>query len=366
MSKTISAGRTPKIIIESIGGDLSLVGWEGDDILLKADDDEMRISQDGDQVNITCSDDVSLRVPKGANIFIGNIGGDASIRSLVGDLELKDIGGDLSLRDVNSVSIETVHADFSLRGAKGHLFIKSANSDVSIRDVDGNVTLDTVACDLALRDVRGNVSAKVAEDVVMYLNPQAGNVYSVTAGDDILLVMPPKASATLTLNADDINIEWKGIEDEEDATSRVVTLGDGSATILLNAGGDIRVSNQADAGDSAEDFGNFAGIGMDWSGFGDRISRRVDQATQRAQRKVEEAARRIEQKTREAERRAGRGKGFLEVGRWNWDFAPKGVPMSPKPQASDEERFTILKMLQEKKITAEEADKLLSALEGGS
>ena len=81
---------------------------------------------------------------------------------------------------------------------------------------------------------------------------------------------------------------------------------------------------------------------------------------------MEEAARRIEQKTREAERRAGRGKGFLEVGRWNWDFAPKGVPMSPKPQASDEERFTILKMLQEKKITAEEADKLLSALEGGS
>ena len=32
---------------------------------------------------------------------------------------------------------------------------------------------------------------------------------------------------------------------------------------------------------------------------------------------------------------------------------------------SDEERMTILKMLQEKKITSAEADKLLSALEGG-
>ncbi|MBL8101506.1 MAG: DUF4097 family beta strand repeat protein [Anaerolineales bacterium] len=370
MSKTISAGHTPKIMIESIGGDLSLVGWEGDEILFKADEEQMRTSQDGDQVNVSCGDDLSLRVPKSASIFIGNIGGDASIRSLIGDIELKEIGGDLSMRDVNSVSIDTVHADFSLRGAKGNLFIKSANSDVSIRDVDGNVTLETVADDLALRDVRGNVNAKVAEDVVMYLNPQAGNTYSVTAGDDILLVMPPKANATLTLNADDINVDWKGIEDEEDATSRVVTLGDGSATINLSAGGDIRVSNQADAGESAEDFGNFAGIGMDWSGFGERISRRVDQATQRAQRKVEEAARRIEQKTREAERRAagrgGRGKVALEVGRWNWDFAPRGVPMSPKSQASDEERLAILKMLQEKKITAEEADKLLAALEGGS
>ena len=366
MSKTISAGRTPKIVIESIGGDLSLVGWEGDDILLKADEDELRVNQDGEQVTVSCDDDLSLRVPKAASIFIGHIGGDASVRSLMGNLELKEIGGDLSLRDVNSVAIETVHADFSLRGARGHLFIKSANSDVSIREVDGDVTLETVADDLALRDVRGNVTAKVAEDVVMYLNPQAGNTYSVTAGDDILLVMPPKANATLTLNADEINFEWKGIEDDEDATSRVVTIGDGSAAINLNAGGDIRVSNQADAGESAEDFGNFAGIGMDWSGFGDRISRRVDQATQRAQRKIDEAARRIEQKTREAERRATRGKGFLEVGRWNWDFSPKGVPMPSKSQASDEERLAILKMLQEKKITAEEADKLLAALEGGS
>ena len=32
---------------------------------------------------------------------------------------------------------------------------------------------------------------------------------------------------------------------------------------------------------------------------------------------------------------------------------------------SDEERMAILKMLQEKKITSEEADKLLAALEGG-
>jgi hypothetical protein len=52
------------------------------------------------------------------------------------------------------------------------------------------------------------------------------------------------------------------------------------------------------------------------------------------------------------------------VGRWNWDVFPKGGPIPPKPQASEEERLAILKMLQEKKITADEADKLLSALEG--
>jgi hypothetical protein len=368
MSKTISAGRTPKIMIENIGGDLSLVGWEGDDILLKCDDEEeMHCKQDGDKVTISCEDDVSLRVPKASSVFIQHIEGDASIRGVMGGIELKDIAGDLSIRDVDSVAIDTVQSDFSLRGAKGHLSIKSAHSDVSIRDVNGNVSLESVADDLALRDVRGNVSANVAEDVVLYLDPQAGNAYSITAGDDILLVMPPKANATLTLNADEIDIEWKGVVNEEDVTTRVVTLGDGSAVVTLNAGGDIRVTNQANAGDTAEDFGNFAGIGMDWSGFGERISRQVEQATRRATRQADEAVRRAEEAARRMERGVGRrGKAVLEVGRWNWDLSPKGVPMPPKPQATDEERMAILKMLQEKKITAEDAEKLLASLEGDS
>ncbi len=362
MSKTISAGRTPKIVIENIAGDLSLVGWEGDDILLKGDDDEMQFSQNGEMVSITCEDDLSLRVPKASSIFIKKIDGDASIRGVMGGIELKEIDGDLSVRDVDSVAIDTIHSDFSLRGAKGHLSVKSTHGDVSIRDVDGNVSLESVADDLALRDVRGNVSANIAGDVVLYLNPQAGNAYAVSAGDDILLVMPPKANATLTLNADEIDVEWKGVVNDEDATSRVITLGDGSSIVTLNAGGDIRVTNQADAGDTAEDFGNFAGIGVDWSGFGERISRQVEQATRHAAKQAAEAERRVAERIN----RRGAPKVNVGMGRWSWDLSPKGVPMPPKPQATDEERMAILKMLQEKKITAEDAEKLLAALEGGS
>jgi hypothetical protein len=344
-------------MIEFIRGDLSLVGWEGEDILLKGDNDEMQFDQNAETVTISCEDDLSLRVPKEASIFVKKITGDASIRGVMGGIEVQEIEGDLSIRDMDSAAIGTLHSDFSLRGAKGHLSIKSALGDISIREVDGNVSLESVADDLALRDVRGNVNANVAGDVVLYLNPQAGNVYSVNAGDDILLVMPPKANATLTLNADSIDIEWKGIKNDEDITNRVITLGDGSAIVTLVAGGDIRVSNQPNAGDTAEDFGNFAGIGMDWSGFGERISRQVNRAAKQA----EEAARRA---TEHVGRRGG-PKVNVGVGRWNWDLSSKGVPMPPKPQATDEERMAILKMLQEKKISAEDADKLLSALEGG-
>jgi SHOCT-like domain len=365
MSKIISAGKTPKIRIDSIDGDLSVVGWDGEDILIKTDEDELTLEQNGDSVSFSCTDDVSLRIPRDASLFIARIGGDMALRGVMGSLEIQAIDNDLSIRDVGAVTIDTINADFSLRGAKGNLYVKNVGGDVSIRDVEGNITLDSVADDLALRGARGNIKVNVSEDVVVYLEPKADGAYSITAGDDILLVLKPNANVTLSMNGDEIDVHWPGIENQEDVTERVLVLGDGSAKISLNAGGDIRVTNDAEAGNSAEEFGNFAGMNFDWSGFGERISRQVQQATARAARQAEEAGRRVE---RHAERSARRWRGNVKVGRWNWEMGPKGVPTPPTPPSepvAEEERMAVLKMLAEKKITAEQAEQLLNALEGG-
>jgi hypothetical protein len=361
----ISTGKTPKINIAAIDGDLSVVGWDGEDILIKTDEDELTLQHNGEEVSFSCTDDVSLRIPRDASLFIERIGGDMALRGVMGSIEIKEIDNDLSMRDVGSVRIETIKADFSLRGAKGNLSVKSVGGDVSVRDVEGNIMLDSVADDLALRGARGNVKVNVGEDVVVYLEPKADGAYSITAGDDILLVLKPNANVTLSMNGEEIDVDWPGIENQEDVTERVLVFGDGSAKISLNAGGDIRVTNDAEAGNSAEDFGNFAGMNFDWSGFGERISRQVEQVTARAAKRAEEAARRVE---RHAERNARRWRGNVRSGPWNWETGPKGVPTPPSPPSepvAEEERMAILKMLAEKKITAEQAEQLLNALEGG-
>ncbi len=368
MSRTISAGKSPKIKVDAIGGDLSIVGWDGADILVKGDDDELSLNQNGEEISLSCNGDLSLRVPKASSFEFKTIGGDASIRGVLGGIELKNIHGDLSIRDAGSISIDTIGADLSLRGAKGSLYVKNAHGDVSIRDVDGNVSLDSVADDLALRGVGGNIKVNVGEDVIVYLDPKVDGAYSIVAGDDILLVLPPNANATLAIQGEEIDFDWPGVEPDEDATNRAVVLGDGSANISLSAGGDVRVSDRADAGEYAEEFGNFAGLNFDWSGFGEMISRKVGRATAQAAKRAEEAARRAE---RHAERHARKWKANVNVGRWNWDIGPDGVvtpptpPVPPAEPVAEEERMAILKMLQEKKITAAQAEELLSALEGG-
>ena len=108
MSRTISAGKSPKIKIDAIDGDLSVVGWDGEDILIKADEDELTLKQNGDEVLLSCTDDVSLRIPKDASLFIQRIGGDAALRGVMGNVEIKEIDNDLSIRDAGSVSIDTI------------------------------------------------------------------------------------------------------------------------------------------------------------------------------------------------------------------------------------------------------------------
>ena len=365
MSRMISVGNSPNIFADSVGGDVSVVGWDGNEILVKADDDEMHLQQNGDEIRFSCDDDVSLRIPKGSTLTFGSISGDAAIRGVSGDIKISSISGDLSMREVGMVSIDSIESDFSLRGARGNLYIKNADGDVSLRDVDGNVVIDTVADDLALRGARGDIKINVGEDVVVYLEPRDDGQYLVTAGDDILMVLPSNANATVTMQGDEIDVAWPGVKNDPEATDRVVVLGSGTAKITLSAGGDIRLTNQANAAESAEEFGNFAGLNFDWSGFGERISRQVQAATSRAARSAEDATRRAE---RHAERHARRWGRTPPPGTWT-DFGPKGVPTPPgmpkSEPVAEEERMAILKMLQEKKITAEQAEQLLQALEGG-
>jgi hypothetical protein len=209
--------------------------------------------------------------------------------------------------------------------------------------------------------VGGDLKVDVDADVVVHLDPKPGQEYSVVAGDDIMLMLPEQTNATLTLSGDKINVNFPNVQ-PEDSTTRVVTLGGGSAQIKLDAGGDVLVTTRRGAAESADEFGNFAGmmfdwgswgreIGQDWGNIGREIGERVSRQAQKATQRVE----------RKARKSAGR-----RHGRMKWTMDIDNLPKAPKREpVSEGERMTILRMLAEKKITSEEAEQLLSALERG-
>lgn len=398
-TQTIPTNAEPVILVHSIPGDLRVAGWDRNEIMAKTDGDALEVAGEADPIVITCDEDLILYLPRGASLKVESLAGDASLQALngavelgpvAGDVSMHDLGpvtlagisGDISLRSVSSLRAATIGGDFTLRSCAGDCIIESVGVDASIRDVAGAVEIKSIGSDLYLRKVDGPINVNAGSDIVLFLEPHSGLEYHANAGDDLLLRLPPEVSAVLHLTGgspDSIRVDFPDVVLDDECGSCDITLGAGDADIHLVAGDDLVVTSQADQWDSAADFG----VGMKDSGswdfppipplppdFSERINRRVREAMERSQSRVEAASRRAEAamrraeaKARAAEVRARRGAAHMTIGHWNWDLTPRGT-VAAGEEVSDEERLTILRMLQEKKISLEEAEKLLAALEG--
>ena len=362
LKKALAVRPTFKIVLPSVAGDLRLTGWERDEISAKSDGDVLDLILDGETVTVTCDDDLILNVPHAVSVQVDSAEGDVEVRMLTGALAFGTVMGDLALREIGALVVGTVEGDLAVRVCRGSIKVDRSESDVSIRDVQGSVNLASVSDDLFVRGVTGSLRAHVEEDAVMYLEPQGGNAIDVFAEGDILLHLPAKTDATLSLAADDpenivVQIPAAVVSG---VNPRSVILGNGgSVTVNLKSEGDILVTSESKEYESAAEFD----FGANWP-LSEDFSERINRTVERASRHAEAAARRAEENMRRAEENMRRQQGRRFS--FNWSGGRGGMPpVSPSEAVTEEERMTILRMLQDKKITSEDAEKLLSALEGG-
>jgi hypothetical protein len=353
--------------------------------MAKTDGNRLEQSSSENTVEISCDSDLILYVPSEASLSINSIRGDADLRALSGFSKIDSIGGDLSLRNVGPMEISNIGGDLSLRGCSGDFFAKNIGADASLREVQGSINIDHVGSDLYLRGAKGDVAINAGSDAVLYLQPKSAVKYAINAGSDVLLRLPAQLDAELVLqggSAESIRVDLPDVEAFQEENIRTFVLGSGLAKISVVAGHDVVVTSRADEWESMAEFDGYAREDAYTSGeisglpadLHDRINRKVQEATMRAaersvraqekaQARADAAMRRAEHKMRAHDRRMKAGGVF--IGRWQNASEAPANPASPANQpVSDEERLTILRMLQEKKISMEDAEKLLSALEG--
>ena len=142
--------------------------------------------------------------------------------------------------------------------------------------------------------------------------------------------------------------------------------------ITLRAGDNVYVSEQENP--DWEDRKPEESINDHWKDFGFDIEKRIREGLKSATYSMESAARRANHETRRVQREIHRTvqdlndfRGF-QVGRPRKvvGFSVNNdseISQADKSGPSDEERMMVLRMLQEKKISVEEAEKLLNALD---
>jgi hypothetical protein len=406
----------PLIVLE-INGNLRLKGTDEQQVVgISQGEDDLVIEARQDHIYVHSKDSLSLQVPHRSEIKTEIVAGNASFKGLEGELELHRVTGNLELRSVGPVRVGEVKGNLLARRVAGDLTIDTVYGNASIEDVQGSLLVrETIKGNLTLDEVGDDIQAIAGGNLSARVHPQPGNRYDLRAGGNLACSLPQDASVDVQiLQASIISVNFESATiPRQPEMPYSFTLGDGESSLSLSAGGNLAVSGQPGfhhpggfgvhfdftADDIPEDFGaeisrqieaqmEMLGSQIEFqmeslsstlmsSGLSEeaveKIARKAREASERAtkraqekmlraqekiERKVEAARRKAEMKSRVARRNEQRQE------RKAWRGATVADSSTETEPVGDEERLMILRMLEEKKISLEQAEELLSALEG--
>lgn len=368
------------VIVQNVGGDLVLRGREGDELIVDGDSPQVEHLGSGQPYLVRCGGDCRAFVPQSVDVVVQHVGGDARIADLEGDVEIESVGGDLTVGHVARVAIHNIGGDLRLKWTEADVRVESVGGDATVREVGGSLHIQNVGADLFLRTVEGNcVVEQTGDDLVLNVAFHPGHEYRFNAGSDILCRIQPDTGARFVLPQHmryELDVE-ADVTESETGDGTIITVGDGGATVMLTAGGELRIIGEEDdyvfnLGAQIEEelearLSNLEEkLAQQFEGLDERIQAHSERFAEQAARFATHAERQVERARRSLDRRKmkSRKRDFGEP-RFAWGYPPK-PPKPPRPPAepvSEEERLMILRMVQEKKITIDEAERLLAALE---
>ena len=365
-TRTFETGPAPKIKFENVGGNLRVRTRDTESVTIRSGaGGNLQAETKNGQLLVSSEADLTVVVPPEASVEAGTIGGDASFRGFSGEVSVRRVGGGLSLRSVGAAMSETVGADVAARHLSGGLTVDQIGGGAIIDQVQGDVRLRRLGGDLRLSRVEGVVEITAGGDAKISLSPQGDSKSALTAGGDLNCYLAESASVQVKLSAGgDLRLAVP-VEATDIPGGSEVQLGDGEGLLELSCGGDLILRTGADPEEVvAVDLGEAiaARVGAEieahmidfeegLTGLGDRLqtfdSERVGRKIRISIAKAQRKAARAQRKVVRHRRTAANMKNFTS-----------GV-RGP----SEDERLLILRMLEEGKISVEEAESLLGALE---
>ncbi|MEJ2597754.1 MAG: hypothetical protein P8Z00_05435 [Anaerolineales bacterium] len=407
--QAIPTSLAPEVFIETIQGNLQLKGWDRPEVSVKAQPDDLNLEEQDDIVRLSCQSNCTMRLPTGATVRVGKVQGEASFKYLDDALQIDQVAGELTIRNLSDVQVQSVGGALNARNVTGDLSVEHVAGNANAYNIQGRCQLQKVAGNLELRNLEGSFQIGCNGNVRLRLYILDGESYTVDAGGNLSVEIPDDANINIKLSSagESIRLRLAGQTQNLSTSSHELTLGEGEGVMQLSAGGSILLRtnlasdySRDEGRDMDEDFGDFvdlsaqiaqqveqqmqavtrqineqlAGltVSLDQAGFneeqrqrileqarrsGERAQEQARRAQAKLERKLEAARRRGEMKARHGKRHSRRSVSV--------DIGAQPIEPAPEP-VSDEERLLILRMLEQKKISLEEAESLLDALEDKS
>jgi DUF4097 and DUF4098 domain-containing protein YvlB len=315
---------------------------------------------------------------------VGSASGDVRVRTANGNLQLDQASGDVLVRSVDGdVRVIQVSGDLSVRGVKGSLSCDTVSGDFSVRGVEGLVGCDSVSGDLSAAYLEGGLEVVAAGDASLKSDFTPGCTYRISASGNVSAKFPANANARFQVTATGNirhKVDWSEVT-ELTGTALTGRVGDGEANVEITSSGNVTLRSRDEAkefifGFESED----VELDVELESMAEEIERsiqvhmvqmdRLNEQIEAELGRIDNVAihRKVQAATRKAERAAERAQLKADRAQRRWQRMgpqPATPPKRPKTDpVTEEERLMILRMIQEGKISTDEAARLLEALEG--
>jgi len=393
-----------KLVVVSVGGSLYLTGWNQDEIRIKDLSDEDQVRTKKNRVELQIHSDGFIHIPHDLEVEIKSVGTDASIKRINSDMNISTVGGDLTLNNISTASAESVGGDLFAKRVQGDLKVENTGGDALIDNINGQISLRQVGGDIIIAEVAGGIEATAGGEGTIDFLPVPWQAYKVEVGGSLSVTLPEESNADLVINsaAKDISLTIGELDLKSSDNELTHQLGEGGPAVIFSAGGKVFISG--------DDFSVFTGIKMNMEDFGSftadfsahtadqikssldnleidlqdslaglsesleeigiseenmqKLGIQIEESSKMAAEKAELAAIRaqakVEKKIAKARRKAIKAQSKVK----EFDLGDFLETQQGKRAVNETERLLILEMLQEKKISLDEADQLLKALEG--
>jgi len=375
--QTVETSATPHVTVVESAGSLVVRGVDEERITVRADGEAEDVILEHERENLTLSadSDCTLTCPQDTILTIRAVQGNLRIEGVEGQINVGTVHGKFDLRAVGPTKVEQAFGNLHVRRAADDVHAEIARGNARVRGVEGTLSLGQVHGNLTVEGAQGGLTAGQVRGNVRLGPPfSPGATYRLSADGNLTLRLPSDASIRLDLDArGGVRSHIPDLVLEEDGDRVQTVLGSGDA--ILEAHVDGRVSLRS----LDPEYGPAQGFDFipDLEGLGAQIEASVAGAMAEMEVRLgeslgridgEQVRRRIERSAEQfrqsAEREAERARLRAERAERRWQRASGRRPRPKRPPATDEERMRVLRLVEEGKITPEQAADLLAALEG--
>jgi DUF4097 and DUF4098 domain-containing protein YvlB len=313
----------------------------------------------------------SISLIDAGEVKVEAVHGDLRAKHMKGALEANEVHGDVLIRNGADVTLTSLYGDLAARKMRGNLTAKTVSGDANLRGIDGDVVIANSHRDVNLTGCLGQINVGgVKGDIRLRGGLQDGD-HTLEAAGDIIIRWPDGQPLNLVATAAKIDNRLP-LEDAVDKTGALTgRIGQGHANLTVTTPGRVILREAEPEKDTwamyDDEMGNVEfEFGVNMAGISSRIETEISNHLSRLSRDLESkfgadfAQRMTARVAHKADRMAERARRRDFRGRPSNGFS---TGPAPKPAASTEEQLKILKMVEDGKITPQEASMLLEALE---